>query len=78
MSQVKELKNDMIAGLAIKEFSFFIQWHLTERRNLQCRHCNQRRKRIPEMTLDQVKQELDGANEIIKAWERNTAFSSPH
>ena len=59
----------MIAGLAIKESSFFIQWHLTERCNLQCRYCDRRRKKIPEMTLDQLKQGLDGANEIIKAWE---------
>ena len=43
MSQVKELKRHMIAGPAIKDFQFFIQWHLTERCNLRCRHCYQDR-----------------------------------
>src|SRR4030065_1599223 len=70
MSQVKELKEHMIAGPAIKDFNFFIQWHLTERCNLRCRHCYQGRKRIPEMTPDEVKQEIDGADEMFQAWEK--------
>jgi radical SAM protein with 4Fe4S-binding SPASM domain len=69
MSQVKELKEQIIAGPAIKEFPFFIQWHLTERCNLRCRHCYQGQRRIQEMTFDEVKQEIDGATVMFQAWE---------
>ena len=60
----------MIAGPAIKEFQFFIQWHLTERCNLRCRHCYQGRSRAEEMTASEVKREIDGATRMFQAWER--------
>ena len=60
----------MIAGPAIKEFQFFIQWHLTERCNLRCRHCYQGRRRSEEMTADEVKSEIDGATRMFQAWEQ--------
>jgi len=66
---VKELKKDIIAGSAIRSFDFFIQWHLTERCNLRCRHCYQGRRRVQEMTLDELKREIDGATDMFKAWE---------
>jgi len=69
MSQVKELKKHVIAGPAIKDFSFFIQWHLTERCNLRCRHCYQGRGNVQEMTAGEVKREIDGATRMFKAWE---------
>jgi radical SAM protein with 4Fe4S-binding SPASM domain len=69
MSQVKELKRNMIAGSAIKEFNFFIQWHLTERCNLRCRHCYQERRKVQEMTANEVKREIDGATQMFQAWE---------
>jgi len=69
MSQVKELKEHMIAGPAIKDFQFFIQWHLTERCNLRCRHCYQGRGKVREMTVGQVKREIDGATQMFQAWE---------
>jgi radical SAM protein with 4Fe4S-binding SPASM domain len=69
MSQVKELKRDMIAGPAIKDFNFFIQWHLTERCNLRCRHCYQERRNVKEMTANEVKREIDGATQMFQAWE---------
>jgi radical SAM protein with 4Fe4S-binding SPASM domain len=69
MSQVKEVKKHMIAGPAIKEFEFFIQWHLTERCNLRCRHCYQERRKVQEMTANEVKREIDGANQMFQAWE---------
>src|SRR4030043_1133098 len=75
MSQVKELKEHMIAGPAIKDFQFFIQWHLTERRNLRCRHCYQGVRRIQEMTRDEVKREIDGATEMFQAWESEHGIS---
>jgi radical SAM protein with 4Fe4S-binding SPASM domain len=70
MSQVKELKEPIIASSAIKRFDFFIQWHLTERCNLHCRHCYQGVGRPKEMTADAVKREIDGATEMFEAWER--------
>lgn len=69
MSQVKEVKKHLIAGSAIKNFEFFIQWHLTERCNLRCRHCYQGRRKVQEMAFDEVKQEIDGATEMFRAWE---------
>src|SRR3972149_7394296 len=69
MSQVKELKEHMIAGPAIKDFNFFIQWHLTERCNLRCRHCYQGGRKVQEMTANQVKREIDGATRMFQAWE---------
>ncbi len=67
---MKEVKEHMIAGPAIKDFEFFIQWHLTERCNLRCRHCYQERGKIQEMSGDEVKNEIDGATEMFLAWEQ--------
>jgi len=60
----------MIAGPAIKEFQFFIQWHPTERCNLRCRHCYQGRRKAEEMTANEVKREIDGATRMFQAWEQ--------
>jgi radical SAM protein with 4Fe4S-binding SPASM domain len=70
MSQVKDVKKPMIAGPAIKDFQFFIQWHLTERCNLRCRHCYQGRRKAQEMTVNEVKREIDGATQMFQAWEK--------
>ena len=59
----------------MKQFAFFIQWHLTERCNLHCRHCYQSTRRPMEMTADEVKQEIDGATDMFKAWEREHGIS---
>jgi radical SAM protein with 4Fe4S-binding SPASM domain len=69
MSQVKELKKHMIAGPAIKDFQFFIQWHLTERCNLLCRHCYQGWRKVQEMAASEIKREIDGASQMFQAWE---------
>jgi radical SAM protein with 4Fe4S-binding SPASM domain len=69
MSQVKEVKKHVVAGSATKTFEFFIQWHLTERCNLRCRHCYQGGRRVQEMTRDEVKREIDEATEMFEAWE---------
>ena len=66
---MKELKEQIVAGSATKEFEFFIQWHLTERCQLRCRHCYQGRRRKWEMLPDEVKNEIDGATEMFQAWE---------
>ena len=69
MPEVKAVKKRVVAGPATRTFEFFIQWHLTERCNLRCRHCYQGRRRTQEMTPDEVKREIDGANEMFQAWE---------
>src|SRR5512134_304542 len=69
LPEVKEVKNDLIAGPAIKPYGFFIQWHLTERCNLRCRHCYQGRKKTGEMPPYEVKHEIDGAAEMFQTWE---------
>ena len=66
---MKEVKKHGVAGSAIKAFEFFIQWHLTERCNLRCRHCYQGGRRVQEMTLGEVKQEIDEATAMFEAWE---------
>jgi radical SAM protein with 4Fe4S-binding SPASM domain len=68
MLQLKEVKRNMIAGPAIQNFNFFIQWHLTERCNLRCRHCYQHRESTAEMTAAEVLHEIDGATEMFRAW----------
>jgi radical SAM protein with 4Fe4S-binding SPASM domain len=75
MPQVKEVKKHVVAGSATKTFEFFIQWHLTERCNLRCRHCYQGDRPIQEMTLDEVKREIDGATEMFQAWENEQGIS---
>ena len=69
MLQLKEVKENIIAGSAIQTFDFFIQWHLTERCNLRCRHCYQDRKMPTEMSTDEVLREIDGAAAMFEAWE---------
>jgi radical SAM protein with 4Fe4S-binding SPASM domain len=59
----------MIAGPAIQTFEFFLQWHLTERCNLRCRHCYQGGNVPYEMMPEEVKCEIDGATEMFQAWE---------
>lgn len=78
LPQVKGLKRRMIAGQAIPQFDFFIQWHLTERCNLKCRHCYQERGSRAEgnktggaqLHPAEVRRELGGAAEMIAAWRR--------
>jgi radical SAM protein with 4Fe4S-binding SPASM domain len=75
MLQVKEVKKQIVAGRAIKDFDFFIQWHLTERCNLRCRHCYQQRRKPREMSVDDVKQQIDGATDMFRAWEEEYDIS---
>jgi radical SAM protein with 4Fe4S-binding SPASM domain len=70
MLQLKKMKNELIAGQAIKKFDFFIQWHLTERCNLRCLHCYQSQRKPSEMSNSELKREIDGAREMFTAWER--------
>lgn len=75
MLQLKEVKSQIVAGRATKDFDFFIQWHLTERCNLQCRHCYQQRRKPGEMSIGELKQQIDGATEMLLAWEEEYDIS---
>jgi radical SAM protein with 4Fe4S-binding SPASM domain len=75
MLQLKEVKRQIVAGPATKTFDFFIQWHLTERCNLRCRHCYQQRRKPREMSVDELKQHVDGATEMLQAWEKDYDIS---
>jgi radical SAM protein with 4Fe4S-binding SPASM domain len=70
MPQLQEVKKQLIAGQANKTFDFFIQWHLTERCNLNCRHCYQKRRKPGEMSNSELKQEIDGVMEMFADWEK--------
>ena len=72
---MKEVKSQIVAGLATKDFDFFIQWHLTERCNLRCRHCYQQRRKPREMSIGELKQQIDGATEMLRAWEEEYDIS---
>ncbi len=48
-------------------YDFFIQWHLTDRCNLKCRHCYQQTA-TAEMSYEQICQGLDDAKAVIKYW----------
>ena len=75
MQQLKEVQRQIVAGQATKTFDFFIQWHLTERCNLRCRHCYQQRRKPREMSIDELKPHIDGATEMLEAWEKEYDIS---
>lgn len=48
---------------------FVLQWHITERCNLRCRHCYQDRDKIPpDLTLDQLFYIFENFLFLIKKW----------
>ncbi len=51
-----------------KPFEFFVQWHLTERCNLGCRHCYQGWQSSVEMSLPEIKQAVGEVSDMIKDW----------
>lgn len=76
MLQLKEVKNEIVAGRATKKkFDFFIQWHLTERCNLRCRHCYQQGRRPGETAVEDIKLQIGGAAEMFREWENEYGIS---
>lgn len=55
--------------LSNQVFDFFVQWHLTERCNLRCRHCYQTGVATDEMTLAQIETVLGDISDMLHAWE---------
>jgi AdoMet-dependent heme synthase len=51
-----------------RPYDFLIQWHLTERCNLRCRHCYQEGAQVQELSREQVFGIIDEIAEMLKAW----------
>ncbi len=51
-----------------KEFEFIIQWHLTERCNLQCSHCYQDGTHKQELSTDEVRSGFEELQDLFSAW----------
>jgi AdoMet-dependent heme synthase len=54
--------------LTANSLDFFIQWHLTERCNLRCRHCYQEGKASPELSLSEIRPVIEEIGELIQDW----------
>ncbi|MCX7794273.1 MAG: radical SAM protein [Thermodesulfovibrionales bacterium] len=50
-------------------FDFFIQWHLTERCNLRCRHCYQTGNGKGEMTFKQIEKATEEISDTLISWQ---------
>jgi AdoMet-dependent heme synthase len=50
-------------------FDFFIQWHLTERCNLSCKHCYQEERSTEEMPLSDIRDVIEEIADMLKEWE---------
>ena len=59
-------------------FDFFVQWHLTERCNLRCKHCYQSISKGQEMSLPEVNEVVSEITELLAEWgERYSITFSP-
>ena len=52
-----------------RNFDFLIQWHLTERCNLRCRHCYQTGTAGTELTLAEIREVLAELTDMLAAWQ---------
>lgn len=57
-----------------RAYDFLIQWHLTERCNLRCRHCYQEGGPVKELTREQVFAVIDEIDQMLQAWRENYAI----
>lgn len=53
------------------DFDFLIQWHLTERCNLRCRHCYQGSETGDELPLPAVREVVAEIADMFAAWEES-------
>lgn len=58
-----------------KPFEFFIQWHLTERCNLRCRHCYQGERSADEMPLPAIRNVIIEVSDMVKDWSESYGVS---
>lgn len=54
---------------AANAFDFFVQLHLTERCNLQCKHCYQTGRSVEEMSLSEIREAVAEISETLDEWE---------
>ena len=57
-----------------RAYDFLIQWHLTERCNLRCKHCYQEGGPVQELTREQVFAVIDEIEQMLQAWRQNYAI----
>ncbi|MBI2836096.1 MAG: radical SAM protein [Chloroflexi bacterium] len=50
-------------------FSFFVQWHLTERCNLRCLHCYQKAAK-DELSFEEICQAIQDIKDTVEGWGR--------
>jgi radical SAM protein with 4Fe4S-binding SPASM domain len=50
-------------------FDFLIQWHLTERCNLRCRHCYQDNQNQEEMSFSEIAGVIEAAGRMVQDWQ---------
>lgn len=55
--------------------TFILQWHLTERCNLRCRHCYQEGQGGAELSQTEIYSIIDEAAGMLKAWEEAYGLS---
>ncbi|MCL4503522.1 MAG: radical SAM protein, partial [Deltaproteobacteria bacterium] len=51
-----------------RTYDFLIQWHLTERCNLRCKHCYQEGGQSRELTRGQIFAVIDEIDQMLKDW----------
>lgn len=50
-------------------YDFLIQWHLTEKCNLRCKHCYQEGKNLAELPQTEIYRAIDEISDMLKAWQ---------
>ena len=50
-------------------YDFLIQWHLTEKCNLRCRHCYQEGRNLEELPLAAIYRVIDEISDMLAAWQ---------
>lgn len=57
--------------LSSQPYDFLVQWHLTEKCNLRCRHCYQEGRNLEELSLAEIYREIDEITDMLAAWQEN-------
>ncbi|RJR40998.1 MAG: radical SAM protein [Deltaproteobacteria bacterium] len=52
-------------------FDFLIQWHLTGRCNLRCRHCYQDNRQQEEMSFSEIARVIEAAARMVRDWQED-------
>ena len=55
----------------VRPYDFLIQWHLTERCNLRCRHCYQEGAKVEELSGEKIFGIIDEIAEMLQVWREN-------